>query len=65
MIFAVIVKLICTRWVYERALSLAPGDKKLFVDIWLQISSYVYEVSPIAIGLQYEHITLKTKLIRL
>jgi len=55
--FAPIVKPLRTRWVYERALSLALGDTNLLVDNWLQTSSYPYGVSPIAIVSQYEHIT--------
>jgi len=56
--FAAIVKLSRTRWLYERALPLTLGDTTLFVDNWLQISSYPYEVSPIAIVSQYKHITM-------
>jgi len=63
--FAAIVKPLRTWWVYERALSLALGDTNLFVDNWLQTSSYLYEVSPIAIVSQYMHITLMTQLILL
>jgi hypothetical protein len=37
--FAAIIKPLRTRWVYERALSLALGDTNLFVDDWLAISS--------------------------
>ena len=55
--FAAISKPLRTQWVYERALSLVLGDKNLFVENLLQISSYSYEVSPIAIEAQYEHIT--------
>jgi len=58
--FAAIIKLLCTWWVYERALSLALGDTNRFVDNWLQISSYSYEVSPIAIVLHSELNTLMT-----
>ena len=57
---ATIIKLLHTRWVYERALSLALGDTDQLVDNWLQISSYSYEVSPIAIVSQYELIILMT-----
>jgi len=59
---ATVIILLRTRWVYDRALSLVPGDKNLFIVNWLQISSYSYEVSPIAIVLQHEHITLMTQL---
>jgi hypothetical protein len=38
--FAVIVTLLCTQWVYDRAVSLALGDKNRIVDNSLQISSY-------------------------
>jgi len=61
--FAAFIKPLRTRWVYERALSLALGDVNLLVDNWLQISSHSYEVSPIAIVSQYELITLMTYLI--
>jgi len=61
--FAAIIKPIRTRWVQERELSLALGETKLFVDNWLQINVYSYEVSPIAIVSQYELITLMTELI--
>jgi hypothetical protein len=58
--FAAIIIALRTRWLCERALSLALGDMNLFVDNWLQISTYSYKVSPIAIVLQYELITLMT-----
>jgi hypothetical protein len=58
--FAAIIKLLRTRWVYERALSLALGDTNILVDNWLQISSYSYDESPIAIVSQYELVTLMT-----
>jgi hypothetical protein len=38
--FAVIVTLLCTQSVYDRAVSLALGDKNRIVDNWLEISSY-------------------------
>jgi len=60
LLFAATIKPLHTQWVYERALSLALSDTNLFIDIWLQISSYSYEVSQIAIVLQYERITLMT-----
>jgi len=46
---AAIVKPLRTWWVYERAILLALSDKNLFVDNWVQISLYPYEVSLIAI----------------
>jgi hypothetical protein len=55
-----IVKPLHTWWVYEKALLLALGDIKLFVDNWVQLSLESYEVSPIAIGLQYNLITFMT-----
>jgi len=58
--FAAIIKPLRTWWVYERVLSLDLGDTNLLVDNWLQISSYSYEVSPIAIVSQYKFITLMT-----
>jgi len=58
--FATIVKPLHAWWVYERAFSLARGDTNQFGDYWLQISSYPYEVSPIAFESQYERITLMT-----
>jgi len=51
------------RWVYARALSLAFGDTNLFVDNRLQISSYQYKESPIAIVSHYEHITFILQLV--
>jgi len=57
---AAIVKPSCTRWVYVRALSLVLGDRTLFAVNWLQISSYSYKVSPIAIMSQCKHNTLMT-----
>jgi len=57
-LFATIVTLLCPRWVYGRALSLALGDTNLFIDNWLQISSYPFELPPIAILSQRERITL-------
>jgi hypothetical protein len=56
--FAAIITRLHTWWVYEKALSLALGDMNLFIDNWLQISSYLYKVSPIVIVSQYELITL-------
>jgi hypothetical protein len=56
--FAAIIKLLCTQWVYERALSLALGETNLFVDDWLQIRSYLYEVLPIEIVSQDELVYL-------
>jgi len=38
----------------------ALGDMNLFIDNWLQISSYAYKVSPIAIVLLYDDISLMT-----
>jgi len=58
--FAAIVNPLHTRWVYESALSLGLGERNLFVDNWVQISSYPFSVSWIAIVSQYEHITLMT-----
>jgi len=43
-----------------RAVSLALGNSKLLVDNWFQISSDPCDVLPIALMLQYEHITLMT-----
>jgi hypothetical protein len=60
LLFAAMIKPLRTRWVYESALSLALGDTNLFVENWLRISLYSYEVSPIAIVSQYELITLMT-----
>jgi len=57
LLFAIIVKLLRTQWVYKRALLLAVGDTNLFVDNWLQISSYPHNVSPIATVSHYKHIT--------
>jgi hypothetical protein len=37
--FAVIVTLLCTHWVYDRAVSLALGDKNRIFDNWLEIYS--------------------------
>jgi len=58
LLFATIIKPLCTRWVYERALSLALSNTNVFVDKGLLLTSYLYEVSPIAIVSQYEHIFL-------
>jgi len=58
MSFAMIDILLHTWWVYKRALSLALCNMNLFVDNWLQISSYPFELLPIAIVSQNEHITL-------
>jgi len=58
--FAAIVKPLHAQWVYGRALLLAPGDMNLVIDNCLQISSYPFELSPIAIVSQMEHITLMT-----
>jgi hypothetical protein len=52
MLFAAIVELLHAWWVYEKGVSLAVGDRNQFVDIWLQISLYSYEILPIAIVLQ-------------
>jgi hypothetical protein len=62
---AAIVEPLCTQWVYERAHSLALGDMNLCVDNWLQISSYVYKVLPIAIVLLYKHISFFMEIILL
>jgi hypothetical protein len=58
--FTMIVKPLRTWWVYESALSLALRDTNIFVDNWLQISLYLYNVSPIVIVLQYKYSTLMT-----
>jgi hypothetical protein len=58
--FATIIRPLRTRLVYERVLRLALGDTNLLVDNWLQISSYSYEVSPIAIVSHCELNTLMT-----
>jgi hypothetical protein len=60
LLFATIIKPLSTRWVYERALSLALGDTNLFVDNKLDISMYSYEISVIAIMSHFELNTLKT-----
>jgi len=57
LLFFGIVEASHTQWVYQRALSLALGDMNLFVENLLQISSYSYEESPIAIMLWYEYIS--------
>jgi len=61
--FATIIELLCTRWVYERARSLALDDTNQLVDNCLQISSYSYKVSPIAIVSHYKLIILMTWLV--
>jgi hypothetical protein len=61
----VIVEPLCTQRVYERAHSLALGDMNLCVDNWLQVRSYVYKVSPIAIVLLYKHSSLVIEIILL
>jgi len=58
--FAVIVTLLCSQWVYDRAVSLALGDKNRIVDNWLEINSYWFKVLPLARVSQYENITLLT-----
>jgi hypothetical protein len=59
---AAIIKPLHTQCVYEGALSLPLGNPNLLVDNWLQISSYLYRVSPIAIVWHYKFITLITDL---
>jgi hypothetical protein len=63
--FAVIVTLLCTQWVYGRAVSLALGDKNRIVENWLEISSYSFKLLSLARVSQYEKITLLTCLILL
>ena len=57
-VFAAIVTPLPIQFVYESALSLTLGDRKLFVYNWLVISSYPYETWPIGILSQFEHIIL-------
>jgi hypothetical protein len=58
--FAVIIKPLHTSRVTERALTVEFGDMNLFVQNWVNIHSYLYAVSPIAIVSQYKNSILIT-----
>ena len=56
--FAAIIKPLGTRWVYDRPQSLSLGDMNRYIDNWLQIRWYSYEISLIVIVSQYNLILL-------
>ena len=63
--FVAIIETLHKRWVYKLPLSQVLGDMNLYIDNWIQISLYSYQVLAIEIMSQYEHITLMMLLILL
>lgn len=59
------MKPLCIHWVHQRVFSLALGDTNQLVDNWHHINSYLYDVSPIPIRSQTQHIPFMTYIILL